>query len=92
MIKEELKEVVSVSGERGPDGYYTYFTTRRNGERSRLLVSARRYKFFHQWRCSTASGEAKIIHYFSTKQRAAPVPIWVPGKAERLEPIVIVYV
>lgn len=84
------EEIVSVSAT-VTNGEYTYVVTRRNKQYRLILNSRRRYRWFHQWRCPTAIGEPKIIHYFSTKQRAAPVPLWVPGEAERLEPISIVY-
>jgi hypothetical protein len=86
------EEIVSVSGSQTPGGEYHYVATRRDGSFRRALTSRRRYKWFHQWRCFTASDDLKIIHYFSSKERAAPVPAWVPGKAERLAPIAIVYV
>ena len=86
------EEIVSVSGTAFPGGRYGYITVRADGQRKSMLISRWRYRWFHQWRTSTASGEMKIVHYFSTKQRAAPVPAWVPGRAERLEPICIVYV
>jgi hypothetical protein len=85
------EEIVSVSGS-VTKGEYIYIATRRDGRYRRILTSARRYKWFHQWRCLDASENAKIIHYFSTKQREAPVPAYVPGRAERLEPVSIVYV
>jgi hypothetical protein len=86
------QDIVSISGEAMPGGAYAYMATRRNGERARLLTSRRRsYKWFHQWRYTTYSGETQIVHYFSTKERTAPVPAWVPGRAERLEPLAIVY-
>jgi hypothetical protein len=87
------EEIVSVSGHTAPaNGGYDYIATRRDGQSSRILTSRRRrYKWFHQWRCETASGEFRIVHYFSGKERAAPVPAWVPGRAERLKPLCIVY-
>lgn len=85
------EEIVSVSGTAAPSGEYTYVASRRDGSYRLTLTSRRRYKWFHQWRCLTAADDGKIIHYFSTKNRVAPVPAWVPGKAERLEPVSIVY-
>jgi len=86
------EDIVSVSGAANPDGRYSYTATRRNGRSFRIFTSSRRiYKWFHQWRCKDASGETKIVHYFSTKNRIAPVPAWVPGRAEPLEPLAIVY-
>jgi hypothetical protein len=85
------EDILSVSGEAAPGGAYLYMATRRNGERARLLTSRRSYKWFHQWRCTTYAGETQIVHYFSTKERAAPVPAWVPGRAEALKPLEIVY-
>jgi hypothetical protein len=85
------EEIVSVSGEALPEGGYRYLATRRDGRIYPILKGRRAYRWFHQWRCLNAAGEAKIIHYFSTKRRAAPVPAWVPGRAERLAPISIVY-
>jgi hypothetical protein len=88
---EYPEEIVSVSGS-VTDGEYIYVATRRDKQYRRILTSRRRYKWFHQWRCPTSSGEAHIVHYFSTQQRAAPVPAWVPGRSEKLEPISVVYV
>ena len=88
---EYPEEIVSVSGS-VTAGEYSYVATRRDKQYQRILISRRRYKWFHQWRCLNASDGNKIIHYFSSKERAAPVPAWVPGRAERLEPIAIVYV
>ena len=85
------EEIVSVSGS-VTAGEYTYIATRQDKQYRRILNSRRRYKWFHQWRCFDAADGNKIIHYFSTNRRAAPVPAWVPGRAERLEPISIVYV
>jgi hypothetical protein len=87
------EEIVSISGAVAPGGgAYDYTATRRNGQILRILTSRRRrYRWFHQWRCPTASGDFKIVHYFSLKERAAPVPAWVPRQAERLEPVSIVY-
>jgi hypothetical protein len=90
-ILDRPEEIIRVSGTMVYEGY-SYVATRRDGGFKRLLTSRRRYKWFHQWRCFTASNEAKIIHYFSTSARAAPVPAYVPGRAQRLEPISIVYV
>jgi hypothetical protein len=90
-ILDRPEEIVSVSGSLAPGGEYNYVATRRDGHYRRTLTSRRRYKWFHQWRCSTASGEPQIVHYFSSKERAAPVPAWVPGRAERLDPVSIVY-
>ena len=85
-------EIVSVSGQAMPGGgAYIYTATRRDGRSLRMLTSRRRYSWFHQWRCPTVSGEPNLVHYFSRKARAAPVPAWVPGTAERLKPISIVY-
>jgi hypothetical protein len=86
------EEIVSVSGRIAPGGTYIYLTTRRDGRIGRVLTSRRRYHWFHQWRCSTASGEFNMVHYFSRKERTAPVPAWVPGRAERLEPLSIIYI
>jgi hypothetical protein len=83
--------IVSVSGTRLPGGEYIYRTTRKDGAVTGILNSRRRYKWFHQWLIEDASGANKVIHYFSTKVRAAPVPAWVPGRAEKLEAISIVY-
>jgi hypothetical protein len=83
--------IVSVSGTRLPGGEYVYNTTRKDGGVTGVLNSRRRYKWFHQWLTPDASGVNRVIHYFSTKARVAPVPAWVPGRAERLETISIVY-
>lgn len=91
LVKLYPEEVLSVSGTATVEGGYFYLATRRNGENFRLLTSRRRYKWFHQWLVEDASGTNKIIHYFSTRLRAAPVPAWVPGRAEKLEAISIVY-
>jgi len=93
MVNPEDFDFVSVSAkEASPDGAYLYTAIRRNGKKDHLLTSKRRsYKWFHQWRYEGALGETKIVYYFSTKQRAAPVPAWVPGRAVRLEPLAIVY-
>lgn len=86
------EEVVSVVGKAAPKGQYLYLATRRDKTISRMVITARQhYKWFHQWRTSTATGETQIIHYFSTKKRAAPVPAWVPGRAVALEPVEIAY-